>query len=280
MSNMITLNVELSPEALRRQSLMLGQMADVIEMLPKSGNAGDQLIEDLNKGQTQTPPAPPAPPISAAVPLPSATPTPPPAPPAAPTPGPGIAGEVDADGLPWDGRIHSSSKKMTADGRWKVARNMDPETVKKVRAELIALRDAAKGGAPVAPAPVAPAPAPIASTVATPPAPPAPPAAPPAAPPFVNLMTGQPPAPPAAPAPAPAPVADDPAEQAKKFTAVLNHISSAINAKQITAPQVNEVLSKHGIPQLGLLSKRPDLFDIVKADIDAAILLNQIAASR
>lgn len=40
--------------------------------------------------------------------------------------------EVDRDGLPWDSRIHSSSKAKNADGRWKkqrltAAKNMTPE---------------------------------------------------------------------------------------------------------------------------------------------------------
>lgn len=274
----MNLTIDLTPEALRRQAQMLEQMAVVLESLPeaKKKSASDELISDLNAGNnasnqipSPTPPAPPAPPaVTAAASI--------PAPPAAPqAPAPGIVGEVDADGIPWDGRIHSSSKKKTADNRWKVARNMDPELVRKVRAELIALRDAANGGAPPA-APAAPAPAPVVSMTA--PQPPAPPAAPP----FVNTLTGLPPAPPAAPAPAPAPAAsaDDPAEQAKKFTAILQHISGLINTKQITAPQVNDVLAPLGIPQLGLLNKRPDLYDAVRTGIDNTVLQNQIAAAQ
>jgi hypothetical protein len=275
MSNTIVLNIELSPEALRRQADMLGQMATVREQIPeakkKSGSASEQLIHELDAGNTSGMAAPmPTPPVPAIAPAPVAIASIP-APPAAPqAPSPGIVGEVDADGLPWDGRIHSSSKKKTADNRWKVARNMDPELVKRVRGELIALRDAANGGAAPA-APAAPAPAPVVSM-----APPAPPA-PPAAPPFVNLMTGQPPAP---AAPAPVVSADDPAESAKRFTLLLQHISGLINTKQITAPQVNEALAKLGIPQLGLLNKRPDLYDTVRADIDNTVLQNQIAAAQ
>lgn len=43
---------------------------------------------------------------------------------------------VDADGLPWDARIHSSNKKKTAKGVWVARRNVDDATYEKVVAEL------------------------------------------------------------------------------------------------------------------------------------------------
>lgn len=42
----------------------------------------------------------------------------------------------DADGLPWDERIHSSSKARNADGRWKAKRGVPADVVERVRAEL------------------------------------------------------------------------------------------------------------------------------------------------
>jgi hypothetical protein len=42
----------------------------------------------------------------------------------------------DADGLPWDGRIHSSSKALLVDGKWRQRRNTDPAVVAAVTAEL------------------------------------------------------------------------------------------------------------------------------------------------
>lgn len=60
---------------------------------------------------------------------------------------------VDAEGLPWDERIHSSNKKRTAKNIWVARRNVSDETYKAVVAEL-------RGGVPAAP------------VVSTPPAPP------------------------------------------------------------------------------------------------------------
>ena len=93
----------------------------------------------------------------------------------------GAAGivEVDADGIPWDARIHGSSKStLKKGGTWKLARGTDPALVETVIAELKATMaapgaseteeddvttsapaPAAKTAAP-APAPSAPAPAP------------------------------------------------------------------------------------------------------------------------
>jgi len=48
----------------------------------------------------------------------------------------GAAVELDKAGLPWDSRIHSSSKNKLANGMWKVARGKAPEYVKEVEAEL------------------------------------------------------------------------------------------------------------------------------------------------
>ena len=71
------------------------------------------------------PTIPPAPPVVLA----GATPPPPPA-----APPPGI--DVDAAGMPWDGRIHSSSKAKVADGTWRQKRNLDPALLSSVTAEL------------------------------------------------------------------------------------------------------------------------------------------------
>lgn len=65
----------------------------------------------------------------------------------------------DADGLPWDERIHSSSKARNADGRWKAKRGVPADVVERVRAELRGgagqTTGQAAGSAP-APAPAAP----------------------------------------------------------------------------------------------------------------------------
>lgn len=255
----ITLSIELSPKALRKQSMMLSVMADVIETLPAHDNplridktipktAAEQLCSDLNKGiiaDTLPPPPLAAKIVDTTVKVKTID-----------AQAPGLSGAVDSEGLPYDARIHSSSKAKNKTGAWKVARNMDAKLLAKVRAELIALRDAAKVSTPPA-------------AIATPPAPPL----------LAETLAAKPPAPPAPPSP-PAPVETSANDNAKNFTALLRHISGSVNGNQITSVQVNEILTARGIPQMGLLGKRPDLFDAIRVDIDNAILQNQIAAAQ
>lgn len=45
--------------------------------------------------------------------------------------------DVDSEGLPWDGRIHSSNKKkITKDNTWQLRRGIDAAVVEQVKAEL------------------------------------------------------------------------------------------------------------------------------------------------
>lgn len=103
--------------------------------------------------------------------VPVALPTPPAAPIAptaatAPTAVPGTVGR-DSTGLPWDARIHASTKTKVASGAWTAKRNVDPVFKAQVEADLRGV----------------PAPAPAAGAPATPPAaPPVAPPTPPAAP--------------------------------------------------------------------------------------------------
>lgn len=63
--------------------------------------------------------------------------------------------ELDTKGLPWDGRIHASSKAKVADGSWRQKRGVDPDLVKSVEAELrqTMAAPAAPGAAWVPPVP-------------------------------------------------------------------------------------------------------------------------------
>ena len=109
------------------------------------------------------PPAAPAPEVAVVSPPPALVPFSPTT--AAPT--------FDKDGMPWDGRIHSSSKAFLADGTWRQRRNTDPAVVAAVTAEL---RAAMAAPAPVVPAaPAAPQPWPFPPAADVPPPPPAPP---------------------------------------------------------------------------------------------------------
>lgn len=44
--------------------------------------------------------------------------------------------ELDSEGLPWDKRIHASTKTKIASGTWKLARGVDASVVEAVKAEL------------------------------------------------------------------------------------------------------------------------------------------------
>lgn len=68
---------------------------------------------------------------------------------AAPTAAPTNAVPVDKDGLPWDQRIHSESKAVNADKTWRKKRNVGPDKVAEVEAELRAVMGIVPAAAPV-----------------------------------------------------------------------------------------------------------------------------------
>lgn len=61
--------------------------------------------------------------------------------------------DVDANGLPWDNRIHSRGKSKLANGCWKVKRELNPALLQQVEAEL---RQAISAPAPLVAPPVNP----------------------------------------------------------------------------------------------------------------------------
>ncbi len=75
------------------------------------------------------------------------------------TTSPAPAGSLDKNGLPWDGRIHASSKAKVADGSWRTKRGVDPALVTQVETELRTALSAAPlppafGAWPIAGAPI------------------------------------------------------------------------------------------------------------------------------
>jgi hypothetical protein len=62
--------------------------------------------------------------------------------------------ELDVKGLPWDSRIHSSSKNKLANGCWKVARGKAPEYVAQVESELRCTPTSGGLAVPIPPAPI------------------------------------------------------------------------------------------------------------------------------
>lgn len=122
------------------------------QAMREAGWSDDQLVK-AGYAEWAEVPKPVAPSASA-----GSVPTPPPAAPVPPVP----ATLLDSAGLPWDERIHSSSKNTVADGTWRRKRGVDEALVASVEVELRALlgnAPAAGAGAPmVESAPIAPVP--------------------------------------------------------------------------------------------------------------------------
>ena len=190
---------------------------------------------------------------------------------------------LDADGLPWDARIHSGNQERNADNTWRVRRrpkDVTPEQwaeqVAQVRDELFALMaipvadpapvvtDTDEPESPAAvfgasdPVEVPPAP-PAADPVEVPPAPPAP--LPPAADPV-----------PPAPAPLPPVTATGaiPTTMADFMTSLTKYGPKDPSNKDECAAhvaRVNEIVARHGLVSVGQLAKRLDLIPQVYADL-------------
>ena len=164
--------------------------------------------------------------------------TPPPPPPSANAQGASDTSLVlDKNGLPWDGRIHSSSKNMNADGTWRYLRGGDVDLRATVEGELRAK---------------------LANTE-TPPAPPAPPA-----PPVAENGSDVPPPPPAptaaadAPPPPPPPVVEpqaDPAPAGVTAAVVFKRINELKAAKRIDQDGINAALTSVDVESLAAFMK-------------------------
>lgn len=143
---------------------------------------------------------------------------------------------LDSTGIPWDVRIHSSSRGKNNDGTWKAKRNVDAALRAAVEAELHQAMAAPK-------------------------------------PPFQPLHTAPPPPPPAAgatstvaqDAKAPPPPAPSPSEN---NAPVINFkdLCRYVADKRIAAPRILEVCQRYGLPGLGLAATRTDLIPHLYAD--------------
>lgn len=109
--------------------------------------------QPLPEGATDGPLAPPSPPSapSPAAVAPSTS---------APAAAPASSADVDKNGLPWDERIHASSRAKIADGSWRMKRGVQQHVVDEVEAQLHAQAPVAAPPAP--PGPPAPPAAPVA----------------------------------------------------------------------------------------------------------------------
>jgi hypothetical protein len=157
--------------------------------------------------------------------------------------------ERDANGLPWDARIHTRTRSQTIDGVWKLQRGIDMtlvDTVMKEHKQLMALPQ----GKP-ATAPIAPPPAPIAPIA---PASPSWPSSPTALAPSVPVT----------------PVAADPVNDPcpADFNTFIARISKHIAKGLLGAHQVKAICEEHGVASLPLVASRPDLIPQIAAAID------------
>lgn len=159
--------------------------------------------------------------------------------------------ELDSEGIPWDGRIHSSSKKkLVENGRWKLIRGIDKDYVDEIKAELLS------GLAAPVPAPVEPSqtqglhPDPNPLSVAA-----------------VNHAIANAPKPPVSeqmgkPAPAATtgtPAVVDAGPQISNFAQLMAAITSA----GLKPDQINPVIQSLGIAAMPVLATRPDLIPAV-----------------
>lgn len=218
------------------------------------------------------PPAPVASPAAdsavATIPTPPPVPSPVAAPPIAPAPtvpaapiastppvaSPSSGVELDADGLPWDARIHSGpadKRPKNADGRWRRGRGVSDEQAAIVTAEL---RQVMGAPAPVAApnaVPASPVPAPVAAAPI--PAPPAPTPTP--AP--VAMETG------------PAVVTPAPSATVVTFADLMKKVTRMQTAGLVTVEATSAIAQSLGLTGVRDMINRPDLvpaFDALLPD--------------
>lgn len=205
---------------------------------------------------------------------------------------------LDKNGLPWDERIHASSKAKVADGTWRQKRGVDTGLVATVEAELKALMglpSPAGNGALVAPVPVARiettvfpgsvgtlsdnGPLPSVLGVTEIPSP--------------TMITANL-VPPPPPAPSVQPIAKHceahdnwyldacsrcaipvhvpaPPAPAMDFMGLLTFASTNVQGKKVSIEEVTEIIQAAGVPNLPLLQNRPDLVPAIHASIVALI---------
>jgi hypothetical protein len=121
---------------------------------------------------------------------------------------------IDANGLPWDERIHSGTKALNADGTWRTKRGVDKALVASVEAELRGAEDVDNAD--------------YSDEVTEPVAPPAPPAPPAPEAPLAPAVTES------------APVA--PSSSTSPFVALMKRVTTAQGAGKLTAQRVKELL--------------------------------------
>lgn len=172
------------------------------------------------------------------------------APPTEPVVAPAVADGRDADGLPWDARIHASTKVLNADGTWRGRRGVHDETRKLVEAEL---RQNMAAPAPPPPPPLETQADVTTERVDMPPPPP---------PGFQQSVAPDVPPPPPAP-----PTASGP----QLFADFMRKVTEAQTAGTLTTDAPMTIAKGLGLASTAGLMTRPDLLPAAEAQIDALI---------
>lgn len=174
--------------------------------------------------------------------------------------------DVDSEGLPWDGRIHSSNKKkITKDDTWQLRRGIDSAVVEQVKAELRQVMAIPKHDATSATAPASQDTQAVTGTAPTVPPVPAPetqglhPDANAFSVATVNTLTAAGNSVPPVPATTPQTGASSKPYAEYKLPDLMRGITS----KMITPDVVQSVVSQFGVPSVPALATRPDLIPLV-----------------
>lgn len=241
---------EENPSTLRALALMLNSIAS-----DRDGGYTEKQIADAPKPVITQNTLPKSSPGTGAAVGASADLTPPPPPPSVNAPADSTtSGVLDKNGLPWDERIHSSSKNTNQDGTWRYKKGGDLDQRTAVEAELRAKLANAE----------------------TPPSPPAPPAA-------DNAADVPPPPPPPAPAaaadapPPPPPVVEpqaDPAPAGVTAAAVFKRVTELKATGQIDQSGIDMALASVDVESLASFMKRAKEEGLPAAVLDA---LNAVA---
>jgi len=231
--------IDVTPVGAAAQSHVAGVVSSVPVTPPNPAAIFGALAQQGVQAFNNQAPAPvaPQPPVAPPPTIPTTANMQPPAPPASPP-------VLDSRGLPWDQRIHSSTKARNADGTWRTKRNVDAALVPAVEAELQRLMSIA---------------APTPAVSAMPPMPPAAPVAP-VAPPAAPIAPQMPPVAPAAPVPAPPP---GPAGQPNTFAELMTVLTPLMAQGRVTMDTINACLAECQIAALPLLGARQEFVPIV-----------------
>ena len=139
--------------------------------------------------------------------------------------------DLDSRGLPWDARIHSSSKNRNADGSWRKLRGVHEGFVNDVENELSRTMNAPA-------VPVAPIEEPVTQT------------------PSETVIPDVPVVP-----------VDEPVS----FNDFMQYLTPKLAAGEINPAQVAGVIASVELPHIGALFNRPDLIPAVKQKIEALL---------